>query len=213
MMRTVSKKQGSNRGSARRSPVAMAPDFSERIAPETVGYARVSTVEQSLDMQLSALEDEGCDIIFHEKVGADDLRRHQFSNLKKYIMRGDTVVVYAFSRLNRNLKKLLILVDWFEENGINLRSKSEPHIAPFTTAGRMMLSVIGALDENEVRRVRDRTRDGMAERKRRGQRMGRPLKVTPEIAAQMKAMRKRKIAAPIIATKFKLSVQSVYANT
>jgi DNA invertase Pin-like site-specific DNA recombinase len=184
--------------------------------PQTMGYARVSTSEQSLDMQITALKAAGVPDepyrLFREKVSAAG-HRPQLSLLMKMLRKGDTLYVYSFSRLSRELKKLLILMDELRAKGVTIRSTSEPHIDPHTTSGRLVLSMTGAIDENERRRLRERTTDGMTERKRQGVSMGRPRLVTPEVAAQMQKLRNKRISVSAIASQFKVKPSTVYANT
>lgn len=177
------------------------------------GYARVSTEEQDLGMQIAALDKMGCTKIFQEKESAVDLRRPQWRLLRKFLERGDFLIVYAFSRISRNLKELLQIVDELEAEGVTIISTSEPHIKPYTTAGRMMLQVVGAMDENERRRLSDRTKDGMAARKAAGQRMGRPILMTPEKIKQAKNLRRGKMPAKQIAKRLGVSISAIYGNT
>jgi DNA invertase Pin-like site-specific DNA recombinase len=179
------------------------------------GYARVSREDQVLDMQISALRQAGIqdENMFVEKVSAVDAKRPMFRLMLKCLEAGDTVLVYAFSRLHRNVKELLMLVDEFKATSITLRSTSEPHIDPFSTNGRLLLSVTGAVDENELNRIADRTRDGMAERKRQGMWFGRPRLVTPAIARDMRTLRRRGLKPDRIARRYKVKVSTVYSYT
>lgn len=128
---------------------------------QIIGYARVSTDKQVMDVQMKALQDMGCDPIFAETISAVNAKRPQFHLMRKHIERGDTLAVYSFSRLSRDLKQLLTIVDELKAEGVALISTSEPHIAPYTRAGRLMLQVTGAIDENERATVRERTAAAM----------------------------------------------------
>lgn len=173
-----------------------------------LGYARVSTAEQSLDMQLTALKAAGCHHIFKEKISAKDLRRPQFRVMMKFAERGDTIIVYSYSRLSRNLKELLTIVDDLEARGVTLRSTTQT-FDPYTTAGRMQLSVTGAFDESERRTLGDRTSDGMAERKRQGQEMGRPEVINETLSARIRREFKSN-SARRLAEKYGVSISSIY---
>jgi len=178
------------------------------------GYARVSTDDQVLDLQITALRNAGAEQLFVEKVSAASAKRPMFNLVRKHLERGDTLIVYAFSRLVRDLKQLLILVDELKAEGVTLRSTSEPHIDPYSTNGRLLLSVTGAVDENERGRVRDRTRDGMAEKKRQGMYLGRPRLIEKKDIPIMKRMRwKLHIDVKIIAKRFKCEPSTVYSYT
>lgn len=154
------------------------------------GYARVSTEEQVLDLQLTALRCAGVQTLFSEKISAVNARRPQFNLLLKHIEAGDTIVVYAYNRISRDLKFLLGFVDEMKALGVKLKSTSEPHIDPYTTNGRLLISVTGAVDENERGRVRDRTLDGMRELQRQGMSLGRRSMFNAKQAAEIKRDRK-----------------------
>lgn len=202
---TVKKQALARRDQAANPPLLKAVVSDPR--PQTArvfGYARVSTDEQSLDMQVSALRAAGCQDIFEEKISALNAKRPQFNLLMKHIEPGDTVVFYAFNRISRDLKFTLSFVDAMRDFGVALRSTSEPHIDPFSTNGRLLLSVTGAVDENERLRVRDRTRDGMKELQRQGMYLGRRKMFTDVQAAQIKRDRKH-LSREEVARKWKCS--------
>lgn len=179
-----------------------------------LGYARVSRDDQNLDMQIAALKEAGVTDFYAEKLSAVNAHRPQFHLMMKMLEPGDTLYVYAFNRLCRDLKLLLSIVDELKAMGVTLRSTSEPHVDPFTTNGRLLISVTGAVDENELGRIRDRTRDGMAERKRQGMFFGRKRVVTEQVQREMQDMRTRlKISITRIADHFGVKPSTVYANT
>lgn len=175
-----------------------------------LGYARVSTEEQDLAVQLTALEKAGCDRIYKEKISAVDARRDQLRLMRKQAEAGDTIIIHAYSRLSRNLGQLLEIVDDFKKRGIAIKSLTEPHIDPFTTSGRLVLSVTGAVDEHERGQVKDRTKRAMAQKKAEGMYIGRPVKVTPKVRKKIKAMRKEGKSAKFIAERLKISTSAVY---
>src|SRR3569832_1545750 len=106
-----------------------------------VGYARVSTLDQRLDMQLKMLRDAGVSDgnLFVEKVSAQSGKRPQFALLKKFLQRGDTLVVYAISRLARNTKDLLDFNKWLLDEGVALKSLTE-EVDTRTATGRLMFT-------------------------------------------------------------------------
>lgn len=185
------------------------------VTARNFGYARVSREDQNLDMQLTLLREAGVqdENLFVEKISAVNAKRPQFGLLLKMLEPGDTLFVYAFNRLVRDLKQLLGLVDDFKAMPITLRSTSEPHIDPYTTNGRLLISVTGAVDENERARIRDRTRDGMQELKRQGMYLGRPEIVSKADVKKMLAMRARKIQVTTIARQYGIKPSTVYART
>jgi DNA invertase Pin-like site-specific DNA recombinase len=180
----------------------------------SIGYARVSRDDQNLAMQLSLLREAGVQKIYVEKISAKNSKRPQFNLMMKFIEAGDVLVLYAFNRLCRNVKQLLTLVDDFKVMGVTLRSITEPHIDPFTTNGRMMITVTGAVDENELNRIADRTRDGMAELKRQGMILGRKPLVDAQDIRDMNQIRwEDGMDVPEIAARYRIATSTVYQKT
>lgn len=169
----------------------------ERPFPEArvFGYARVSTEDQNLDMQLAALRDAGvrAEDMFVEKVSAVSAKRPQFHLLMKSIEAGDQLVVHSLSRLGRDVPQIHGIIGELERMGVAWRSFTEPHLTTETAVGRLMLNVTGAMAQFERDQIIERTKRGMAERKRQGMWIGRRRMVTPKIAAAMRAMRRRKV--------------------
>lgn len=200
-----------------KQPAIERPDFSQVPAvPYIWGYARVSTVEQSLDMQITALKAAGCEDkhILADKLSGKTAQRQAFKLLLKKLQPGDTLIIYAFSRIFRNTKLLLELFDDFKAKKVKLISLTERGIDVNTSHGRMVATMLAAVDQNEVDRVRDRTVDGMAERARQGVKFGAPSKVSEVDAKKMAHMRfKTGIRIPAISAKFKISDAAVYQHT
>lgn len=180
-----------------------------------IGYGRVSTEDQSLDLQLAALSKAAVleDDIFVEKISAVNAKRPQFHLMMKFIEPGDTLFVYSLSRLSRELKTLLAIVDAFKAMGVTLRSLTEPHIDPTTSSGRLLISISGAVDQHEREKIRERTRDGMQELKRQGMSLGRAKLFNPKQTAQIKRDRKT-MTREQVAKKWKCSPGTIdkYAN-
>ena len=103
-----------------------------------VGYARVSTHEQNLDVQLNVLKKEGCEIIFQEKKSGKDVEREELKKMLVYLREGDVVVVYKLDRLGRSLRDILSLVERFVQKGIILKSLTD-NIDLSTAGGRFQL--------------------------------------------------------------------------
>lgn len=211
MRRSLSKKQQIPRGQSRSKQAALQRHILEIPAvPRLVGYARVSTEEQSLDMQVTRLIEAGVDPendLFQDKLSATNARRPYFALMLKHLQRGDTLLVYSVSRLFRDAAKLLAFFADMKARGVEIRSCTE-NLDLKTSHGRMIATMLAAVDQYEREKIRDRTVDGMAERMRQGQMMGRPRKVNDAMIAKMKAMRKH--ATPKqIAARFKISEASV----
>lgn len=183
----------------------------------TFGYARVSRDDQNLDMQFSALRQAGVtdENLFAEKISAVNAHRPLWRLLPKLIERGDKLVFYAYNRLCRDLIELLSFVDEMKQMGVTLISTTQPHILPYTTDGRMILSMTGTWDEHERNKLCDRTRDGMRARKELGMSFGRERIVTPAVAKKMQKLRDAGVPPKAIPgrMRLKIKVTTVYANT
>jgi DNA invertase Pin-like site-specific DNA recombinase len=138
-----------------------------------VGYARVSTVEQNLALQLDALRSAGCKKIFQDRLSGSVRERPQLVRALKSLKPGDTLVTWRLDRLGRSLHHLLYLMKELNDGGIAFRSLSES-IDTATASGRLLFHVMGALAEFERSLISERTKAGMASAKRRGKRLGRP---------------------------------------
>lgn len=142
-----------------------------------IGYARVSTDEQSLDMQRSALEAAGCDRIYEDAgVSGATTQRLGLTAALATLQRGDTFVVWRLDRLGRSLGHLIQTIGGLEKRGINFRSLTES-IDTGSPGGRLVFHVIGAMAEFERALISERTRAGMTTARKRGQHVGRPSSI------------------------------------
>ena len=145
----------------------------------SLGYARVSTVEQNADLQTRALKDAGCQKVYTDHgVSGTKAKRPQLDKLLEHARAGDEVVVWKLDRLGRNTRQLLELIDRLESEGINFRSLTEG-IATTGPMGKAILTVISAFAQLERDQLAERTKAGLAAAAARGRRGGRPA-VTPE---------------------------------
>lgn len=190
------------------SPPVTACGFSR-----VIGYARVSTDKQDISLQRTALANAGIHILFEDVESGGDLRRPYYHCMRKMLEPGDTLIVYSFSRLARNLKDLLTIIDELKAERIPIRSTSEPSLDPYTRIGRMQVQMTGMMDEHERAVLSERTRDGMAERKRQGQRMGRPILMTDAKIKEAKRLRRQNMPVKTISKRLGVSVSAIYGNT
>lgn len=152
-----------------------------------VGYARVSTQDQNLDLQIDALTKAGCQKIFAEKITGATTDRSELNNLKTFIRDNqDTVVVYKLDRLGRSLKNLIDEMQSLQGRGIGFKSLQE-NIDTTTSGGRLFFHVFAALAEFERDIIRERTQAGLKAARARGRLGGRPKKLTE---SQLHLMRK-----------------------
>ena len=131
-----------------------------------IGYARVSTTGQNLDMQIAALEKSNCDRIFVEKVSGVK-ERPELQAALKYMRTGDTLIVYKFDRIGRSLKDLVNIFADLQRRDITLISLKD-NINATTNSGKFMMNVFAALAEFERTIIIERCQSGRAEAKRKG---------------------------------------------
>jgi DNA invertase Pin-like site-specific DNA recombinase len=158
----------------------------QQTAPQTpmnIGYARVSTTDQSLDLQLAALDQAGCQRIFREKVSGAQRQRPELQRLLDQLRPGDTVTVWRLDRLARSTRDLLEIMEALRAAGASFRSLSEPWADTTSPAGKMIMTVFAGIAEFERALIRERTGAGRRAARARGVRFGRPPKLTPEQAA------------------------------
>jgi DNA invertase Pin-like site-specific DNA recombinase len=142
-----------------------------------VGYARVSTQEQSTNLQLDALARAGCGRVFSESASGAQRERPELARALDYMRRGDTLVVWKLDRLARSLKQLIETVESLEGKGIGFRSLTES-IDTTTAGGKLVFHIFAALAEFERSMIRERTRAGLDAARARGRVGGRPRSLT-----------------------------------
>lgn len=145
-----------------------------------VGYARVSTAEQNLDMQIQALKDAGAERIFLDKgISGGAVFKPGLIECLQSVRAGDEIIVYALDRLSRSLRDLIELVELFGKAELSFRSLKE-QMDTGTAGGRLVFHIFGALAEFERDVIRSRTRDGLEAAKRVGKQLGRPPAISDE---------------------------------
>ncbi|GLK63343.1 recombinase family protein [Paracoccus kondratievae] len=139
-----------------------------------IGYARVSTDDQRLDMQLAALKDAGCDKLFqdHGATGSN-MDRPGLEKVLRALKPGDTLVVWRLDRLGRSLTDLVRFIEELGERGCEFRSLNEA-IDTSTSGGRLIFHIMAAFAEFERNLISERTRAGLIAARQRGRRLGRP---------------------------------------
>ncbi|WP_051111995.1 recombinase family protein [Hyphomicrobium denitrificans] len=143
-----------------------------------IGYARVSTEDQNLAMQLDALRAAGCEQIFRDEgVSGSETDRAELNKALAALAAGDVLVVWKLDRLGRSLAHLMQIVTRLGAEAVGFRSLSEA-IDTTTASGRLLFHVVGAIAEFERNLISERTSAGMAAAKARGQHLGRERKLT-----------------------------------
>lgn len=138
-----------------------------------IGYARVSTNDQSLDLQIDALEKAECEKIYHEKISGMKDDRPQLNELIEYAREGDILVVYKLDRLGRSTKRIIELSEQLEQRGIELVSIRD-NIDTTTAVGKAMFRMLAVLAEMERDLIVERTKAGLESARARGRKGGRP---------------------------------------
>ena len=142
-----------------------------------IGYARVSTEDQNLDLQNDALKQAGCDKIIEEKASGAKTDRAGLDEALSFLRKGDTLVVWKLDRLGRSLQHLIQVVNQLREKGIFFRSIQES-LDTSSSGGKLIFHIFGALAEFERDVIRDRTMAGLAAARARGRVGGRPKIMT-----------------------------------
>ncbi|WP_439542607.1 recombinase family protein [Hyphomicrobium sp.] len=175
-----------------------------------IGYARVSTHEQSLDLQLDALRAEGvhADNLHSEHVSAVSARRPKLELALKDARSGDTFVVWKLDRLGRTVFDLLKKVEDMERRGVKFRSITDV-IDTSTAAGKAMFGMLAVMAQFERDQIVERTLAGMKAARERGRLPGKPSKLSKTQWAQAERMLAKKTVAEV-AAHFKVTTATVY---
>jgi DNA invertase Pin-like site-specific DNA recombinase len=144
-----------------------------------IGYARVSTQDQNLALQVDALNEFGCEMIFTEKESGAKKNRPEFLKCLATLRSGDSLVFYKIDRLGRTVRQLVELVDDLQARNVNLKSLTDP-IDTSTSLGRFFLQIMACFAELERNLTRERTKAGLKAAKAKGRIGGRPPGLTKE---------------------------------
>jgi DNA invertase Pin-like site-specific DNA recombinase len=148
-----------------------------------IGYARVSTSDQTLDLQKDALQKAGCDRIFTDTASGAKAERSGLDQAFSHIRAGDTLVVWRLDRLGRSLKHLIEAITALNTRGIGFKSITES-IDTTTSGGKLVFHIFGALAEFERDIIKERTQAGLTAARARGRKGGRPKALTSRKAQQ-----------------------------
>jgi len=208
----IAKKAAGRKPQERVSPRPGYIDVSKATDARLVGYARVSTDEQTTRLQLDALKDAGCHRIFQDKLGGALSSRPQLDRALGELRAGDTLVVWKLDRLGRSLRNLLEIAEVLRERDIALRSLTE-HLDTATAAGRMLYSVLGAVAQFERDVLRERTVAGIRAAQARGEHVGRPRALTASQVREARKMLERGENASQVARVMRVGRSTLYRAT
>lgn len=152
-----------------------------------IGYARVSTEDQSFSFQKDALNDAKCEKIFTDKVSGVKWKRVGLEKMLDTLRKGDTVVVWRLDRLGRSMKELIDLVNRFQDMGVGFVSLTE-NIDTTTNTGRLVFHIFCALSDFERNLIRERTNAGLKSARARGRVGGRPAKMDGKKIEKLKKL-------------------------
>lgn len=152
-----------------------------------IGYARVSTDDQNLDLQRDALTRSGCITIYEETASGKSATRIELENCRKALRSGDTLVVWRLDRLGRSLSDLVKIIGDLEREGITFESLSEK-IDTGSASGKLQFHVFAALAEFERNLIRERTLAGLTAARARGRVGGRPAKLNAKQIREIKTL-------------------------
>ena len=177
-----------------------------------IGYARVSTDDQSLDGQLDALKAAGAERIFADKITGTARSRPELDRLLDQLRQGDVITVTKYDRLARSLRDLLDIVDTIQAHGAGFRSLAED-IDTTTPAGRLVFHVFASIAQFERERISERTREGLEAARKRGCVGGRPPALSASQKAEVRRMRDEELRPlPEIAQLFRVSTKGSAAG-
>ena len=160
-----------------------------------IAYVRVSSIDQNEARQIESLEKYGIERWYTEKISGKDANRPKLQEMLEYVREGDTIHIHDLSRLARSTADLLVIVDLLGKKGVHLVSNKE-NIDSSTPTGKLMLTMIGAINEFERTNILERTREGIAIAKREGVYKGRkPIDVPENWDEVVKIWRSGKITA------------------
>lgn len=152
-----------------------------------IGYARISTFEQTLALQQDALSAAGCEQLYTDTTSGAKTDRPGLSQALSHLRHGDTLVVWRLDRLGRSLPHLIETIQALSDSGICFRSLQE-QIDTTSSGGKLVFHIFGALAEFERDLIRERTQAGLAAARARGRRGGRPTALSPKQVAQLRTL-------------------------
>ncbi|MGO8753835.1 MAG: recombinase family protein [Gallionellaceae bacterium] len=172
-----------------------------------IGYARVSSTGQSLEVQLEKLK--GCEKIYREKKSAKTDNRPQLQICLDYVRHGDTLVITKLDRLARSTRDLLNITNKLSAKKVQLKVLDQ-NIDTSTPTGKLMLTMLGAIAEFENDLRKERQADGIEMAKKKGVQFGRKPSLTAEQIQEMKELRDSGIMIKDLMSKYSLSKASIY---
>ena len=174
-----------------------------------IGYARVSTQDQNLDLQSEALTKAGCEKIFNDKISGSRAERPGLTKALEMLREGDTLVVWKLDRLGRSVKNLVDLVGELHQQGIQFKSLTDA-IDTGTPSGRFFFHVMASLAEMERELTVERTRAGLEVARQLGRKGGRRRQMTESKIESAKKLLANGVPPRDVAMNLGVSVPTLY---
>ena len=175
----------------------------------SVGYARVSSVGQSLDIQIDRLKREPCDKIFSDKLSGTTAARPQLQQCLEYLREGDRLIITKLDRLARSTLHLTQIAESLRQKDVELVVLDQ-NIDTSTPTGKLLFNMLGAIAEFETEIRKERQLEGIAKAKENNVRFGRKAKLTDRQIEELKADREAGLLIKDLMAKYRLSKSSVY---
>ena len=179
-----------------------------------LGYARVSTKDQNLDLQIDALTKAGCELLFKDIISGAKAQRPALNKMLEQARKGDIIIVWKLDRLGRSLKHLVELISMFIDKGIGFKSLND-NIDTTTAQGRLIFNIFASLAEFERDLISERTKAGLEAARARGKKGGRPKGLSKQ--AQLTAMacetlyKEQKLSISEICKQLNISRNTLYS--
>mgnify|MGYP003376110374 FL=1 len=177
-----------------------------------IGYARVSTRDQTHDLQIDALQAAGCERLFEETASGAQRDRPQLAAALDYLREGDTLVVWKLDRLARSTKQLIETVEDIQRRGVGFKCLTQD-LDTTTAGGRLIFTLFSAIAEFEREIIRERTRAGLDAARARGRTGGRPPALSvKDLAAAHALLADPSISVSDIAQRLNVAVSTLYRH-
>jgi DNA invertase Pin-like site-specific DNA recombinase len=176
-----------------------------------IGYARVSTIDQNLDLQIDALKKYGCERIYEEKITGTKKDRPKLAEMMTILRPGDKIVIYKLDRISRSTKHLIDLSEFFEIKGVEFVSIQDS-IDTSTPMGRFFFRILASIAELERDIISDRTKDGLTSARARGRVGGRPKVQGKKLDIALKMYKSKQYSIREIVEATGISQATLYRN-
>ncbi|WGL99803.1 recombinase family protein (plasmid) [Arsenophonus sp. aPb] len=174
-----------------------------------IGYARVSTEEQNLELQKDSLVKHGCQKIFEDQISGTRANRPGLDKTLEMLRDGDTLVVWKLDRLGRSVKQLVELIDKLQQRGVQFKSLTDS-IDTGTSSGRFFFHVMASLAEMERDLIAERTKAGLEAARLRGRKGGRKPKMTESKISSAKQLLANGVPPKDVANNLGVSIPTLY---